>query len=77
MCVAGSNSSNIESDEEFFLDLNSLMFNNNSVTLYSCISLTSHTFQVWEPPMGTSHTLPKAVSKQQLDKQDYHGNQQL
>jgi hypothetical protein len=22
---------------------------------------------VWEPPMGTSHRLPKAVSKQQLD----------
>jgi hypothetical protein len=31
---------------------------------------------VREPPMGTSHRLPKAVSKQQLDKQDYHGNQQ-
>jgi hypothetical protein len=26
--------------------------------------------------VGASHRLPKAVSKQQLDKQDYHGNQQ-
>jgi hypothetical protein len=31
---------------------------------------------VWEPSMGTSHRLPRPVSKQQLDKQNYRGNQQ-
>jgi hypothetical protein len=30
---------------------------------------------LWEPPMRASHKLPKAVSKQQLDKQDCRGDQ--
>jgi hypothetical protein len=30
---------------------------------------------LWEPPMRASHRLPKAVSKQQLDKQDCRGDQ--
>jgi hypothetical protein len=31
--------------------------------------------RLWEPSMGTSHRLPKSVSKQQPDKQNFHGNQ--
>jgi hypothetical protein len=31
---------------------------------------------MWEPSMGTSHRLPKPVSKQQLNKQNYLCNQQ-
>jgi hypothetical protein len=33
-------------------------------------------FVVWEPSMGTSLRLPKSASKQQIDKQNYRGNQQ-
>jgi hypothetical protein len=31
---------------------------------------------MWGPSMGASHRLPKPVSRQQLDKLGYHGNQQ-
>jgi hypothetical protein len=31
---------------------------------------------LWETSMGTSHRLPIPVSKQQLDKHNYRGNQQ-
>jgi hypothetical protein len=30
------------------------------------------TMVLWEPSMGTSHRLPKPVSKQQLDKHNYY-----
>jgi hypothetical protein len=33
-----------------------------------CCMTTMH---LWEPSMGSSHRLPKSVSKQQIDKQNY------
>jgi hypothetical protein len=47
-----------------------IRFNDNVPDI--CISCIKGKFakRLWEPPMATSHRLPKAVSKQQLDKQD-------
>jgi hypothetical protein len=50
---------------------------------YSCHSHICHVSKnlsclgLWEPSMGTSNRIPKPVPKQQLDKQNYRGNQQL
>jgi hypothetical protein len=44
--------------------------------IYFLLLLVVFFIGVWEPSMGTSHRLPKPISKQQLDKQNYRGNQQ-
>jgi hypothetical protein len=50
---------------------------NQMITLHTVRDLSTECLAtlLWEPSMGTSQRLPKSVSKQQPDKQNFHDNQ--